>query len=51
MSKFNRALSLKIDQLHHALEIAQLEPNQIKRLRKLLAIRKKLSELEKRIKV
>lgn len=51
MRKFNRKLSLSIDELHQAIEIAKAEQNPIKRLRKLLALKAKLRKLEQKIKV
>lgn len=47
--KFNRALSLKIDAYHAALEQARTLPSTPVKVRKLLVLRTKLRQLERRI--
>jgi hypothetical protein len=47
--KFNRALSLKIDAYHIALETVRALPPTPVKVRKLLVIRAKLRQLESRI--
>jgi hypothetical protein len=47
--KFNRALSLKIDAYHIALEAMRTLPPTPVKVRKLMILRSKLRELERRI--
>lgn len=47
--KFNKKLSLAIDAAHAALQQVQSLPNSPLKIRKLLILRKRLNELERRI--